>query len=313
MLEIACTLKPETCTMKSLFVMGKISPAIMVCTLVIAAGALGWWGLSRHWHAQASARVQKLTADLPWLTEVTWQKLQVFPRRKELRLTGVQVFTSEMDSPLTIGTVTLRNVNVLPHRGNIELDELQIPFEHPLGRNLKPFLAFSKQEIRLQIRLDYESNSEQRRFNLKHLHLTARNLGEVQLSLILNNIDPEQLYAAYSQRIFFMMLVSNITLVEGRLTYQDETLIPHLLDTLALRQGQDPQTWRQNQLNILTRYHQQTSQDTLQKAITGLQRFIESPHELEILAKPEKPVSLLEIVWPRNILSLLKCLKLEVF
>ncbi len=293
--------------------MRKARISLLVCGVLFVVTVVAFFGTRQHLHNKAGEQVGAIVAALPWLSDITYQKLQMAPLRGDIHLRQVRLFISGYTEPLEIGDCTIRRLKEMPQAGLIVVDNFKVPREHPLVHKLKFVLeAMGYDDIHVQAELDYHYIPQQRRFVLDRLQIGAKDLGELQTRVVLENIDPAQLYAARDQRFFFLMLLSNVSLVEGRLTYTDASLVQRLLNLIALMQGQTIQAYRLNLLNDLTLQILHTKDPGLQGALAALREFIETPGSIDLRVTPEKPIPLLGLLWPRDRVGLLESLRLEV-
>ncbi len=293
--------------------MRKIRISLLICGVLFVVIVVAFFGIRQHLHNRAGEQVGAMVAALPRLSDITYQKLQVAPLQGDIYLRRVRLFITGYTDPLEIGACTIRRVMEMPQVGQLLVSDFKVPLDHPLAHKLKPVLeAVGYDDVHLQAELDYRYFPQQRRFVLERLQIGAEDMGELQTRVVLENIDPAQLYTARDQRFFFLMLLSNVSLVDGRLAYTDASLVQRLLNFLALMQGQTIQAYRQKLLNDLTLQILHTDDPGLQGALAALREFVETPGSIDLRVAPEKPIPLLGLLWPRDRIGLLESLRLEV-
>lgn len=293
--------------------MRKARIGFWVCGVLIVIAVLSCFGVRQHLHNKARNQVGALTASLPWLDEITYRDLRVAPLRGDIHLRQVRLFTADLAEPLEIGACTIRRLSAMPHAGQILVSDFKLPLDHPLAHKLKPVLeTMGYADIHVQVELEYHFNPQQRRFVLEHLQIEAEEMGRLRTRVVLENIDPAQLYGARNQRFYFLMLLSNVALAEGQMAYTDASLIRRLLSIAALMQGETLQTYRRNLSNHLVAQIQAANSPELQRALAVLKEFIETPESIALRVRPEKPIALLSLLWPRDRIELLESLRLEV-
>ena len=172
--------------------------------------------------------------------------------------------------------------------------------------NLKQLAGIDS--LSADIKLDYRLDADKKTFTLSKLELNLKNLGRIELSVVLDGVGPDAVAQPGTG-------LDNAALHSGSLVYDDQSLLSKALPIAAAIQGNDPAALIQMAITVLDsgRVGQGPA---AQKDIDALVAFLEDYKKpkgaLKITMKPPKDVSNTDLGNSKNADDLVKMLGLEV-
>ncbi len=160
-----------------------------------------------------------------------------------------------------------------------------------------------KDNASLNISIDYIYDEEDQVIDLNKLTFSADNVGEIDVSFQLGNIDfnPEK-----NIPVFF--LLPKIILHNVTIAYRDESLVEVLQALAANDQNKSVAVIKAESMNKIEHLIRRTEDDFTKNALKEIKNFINNPESLTISATPTTPLALgklFRVREPKDLINLL--------
>jgi len=178
---------------------------------------------------------------------------------------------------------------------------------------LKPFIRdLGYEDVRVSLECNGSYDRKSRILELTQLQVGARQIAEAALRLRLENIDLEQLESLPNNAIVLLTMLSGVSIASGEFTYKDGSLLKKIVESEARRTEQSVDTYVQMLSDRIGQVFQNRSDPATRKVLETLHGFLLTPDSLTVRVQPERPVSVLSLIWVRKPDKILKMLGVEV-
>jgi len=138
------------------------------------------------------------------------------------------------------------------------------------------------------------------RLNVHKLKISADQMGEAAVSLRLNNIDLNRFETIPGNIVVILAMISGIQIVEGQITYKDNSLVTRLFETRARESRQPVQKFVDGLSDKLNAELVGVKDPDTRHLLGEIRKFIVSPDRIEIRIKPQKPLPLSRLYFLRT-------------
>ncbi len=178
---------------------------------------------------------------------------------------------------------------------------------------LKPFIKdLGYADIRANLECNGSYDRKSRILELTRLQVGAGRMAEAALRLRLENIDLDQMESGPSNAIVLLTMLSGVSIAGAELTYKDGSLLKKVIESEARRSGQSVDTYIQMLSGRIAQVFQNPSDPATRKILETLHGFLLTPDSITIRVRPERPVSVMRLIWARKPDKILKMLGIEV-
>ncbi|WP_017325645.1 hypothetical protein [Synechococcus sp. PCC 7336] len=148
-------------------------------------------------------------------------------------------------------------------------------------------------DLAADVTLSYEADPEQKTFNVSIDHRIPK-MGSFSGRLQLSNVVlPE---AGEVDGTVWLAENTGAELVEASLTYDDDSLLPRLVDYFAEQQGMSADAFKQQLTAGIPLATQFLPDSPIARQVSAeLQEFIQTPDRLSIFVSPDRPVGLMRL------------------
>jgi hypothetical protein len=158
--------------------------------------------------------------------------------------------------------------------------------------------------ILIDLDFDYEYRAKDRELELRRLGFGAVGLGQVQLAVRLGNVAPEDVIAKpdLSQALTFILgRYQQILVQRAELVYEDDSLVPRLLQLQARQEGLTVQQIIDRSTSGLA------ASGVSGETVRSIRAFLAQPHRIGVIASPERgvPVGVIQRREPQDLSTLL--------
>lgn len=164
-----------------------------------------------------------------------------------------------------------------------------------------------KESVPLNISVDYFYNKEDHIINLNKLNFSADNVGEMDVSFRLGNID---LNPQKNTHIFSVL--PKIILHNVKVAYRDESLIEALQALAANDKNKSMEAIKTEAINDINQIIKRETDDFTKNALNEIKNFINNPESLTISLAPTKPLALGKLLHTKERKDLIRLLNVEV-
>ncbi|MFH1102405.1 MAG: hypothetical protein V1714_01380 [Pseudomonadota bacterium] len=278
-----------------------------IAAAAIAAGVImaGYFGVKFHLEKIARQKVEEVISKTSGLMEIDYRKVSVNLIGLNTHVKDVTVKATGEKEGIQIDEITVykaragkdKSLDVHIALNGISVHADQLIEDHDTVRDL------GYQNIKADMEVDYEYDDRKREFRLNTLRLGAKEIGDIDFSFRLTNIelDPEKM----ALMLFTFPLIE---INEAELSYTDDSLVRRLLNFYARKEGKTvDETIRQ--LTVKMDEEIARANDPLvTQSIEAVKKFINKPNKIMVSLSPKEPVSigsLRDLVYQNEYIKLL--------
>lgn len=159
----------------------------------------------------------------------------------------------------------------------------------------------------MDISVDYLYNQEDQVINLNKLNFSADNVGEMDVSFRLGNIDLNP-----QKNMYLFSVLPKIILHNVKVAYRDESLIEVLQALAAKDQNKSIEAIKTEAINDINQIIKREKDDFTKTALNEIKNFINNPESLTISLTPTKPLALGKLMHVSEPKDLIRLLNVEV-
>lgn len=159
----------------------------------------------------------------------------------------------------------------------------------------------------MDISVDYLYNEEDQVINLNKLNFSADNVGEMDVSFRLGNIDLNP-----QKNMYLFSVLPKIILHNVKVAYRDESLIEVLQALAANDQNKSIEAIKTEAINDINQIIKREKDDFTKNALNEIKNFINNPESLTISLTPTKPLALGKLMHVSEPKDLIRLLNVEV-
>ena len=170
--------------------------------------------------------------------------------------------------------------------------------EENFGSQARELERLGYEQIKADIQVDYRYDLEEHVFTLNALRVGADDMGHVEMSFQVGNIDLDP------NNIFFLLFAyPNILIHRAELRYDDDSLIPRLIRLAAEQQDTTEAEVVAELLAEIDAEIERAESAFSKDALKAVRRFIAKPNKIKIVINPKEPVAVgeLEKLDPREV------------
>ena len=169
----------------------------------------------------------------------------------------------------------------------VDLNGIDIPLSE-MGAEFSTILKEfdHKEEFLINLALDYKCNVEKNEFKLKEISIGASDLGEIEVSLGLGNVNLDleeiaNLITTYQQ----------ITLLNAKISYIDDSLFEKAIKLTAQNENQTVEELKREIIEELDKEISEEKDKFVKNGLGEIKEFINKPQKLSISASPANRLS----------------------
>ncbi len=268
-------------------------PLMLALIALLLLGLLAYFGTRTWMEYRMAGVVDRQLALLPGQMDVRYDGIRVKLFQRTLRLEGVRISLSPDEPAIYLQALVLHRIdrdNPIPHEVEIEVrgfDQRLAGSRLPLADMLQ---AHGYDRLRGSAYLHYRYVPEERRLELPRLRLTLHELGE----LVTEGRWPQHRPAGLP--LMDWRVVDSLALDFLELSYQDEGLVPRILQRSAYEQGMLSTSLASNIVAEMEWSAADFSDERLDASVRALRLFLLDPQVLiRLRLDPEEPKPLGEL------------------
>ncbi len=291
----------------------KIGLAVLaLCVLAVAGYGVACWVVTR----QVAGQIRKAVAETQAVEALDYGSLKVALIGQHVSLRDVTVTLAVPRQRLHIDRVSVdgfRPGDTVPGRLHLLVEGLLLnvddPLMKPVRRELKQ-LGYRRLKVLLECRYRYDEPAG--RLDVKQLRVDVDEMGTLDLTAELRNLDVGRLKQAMDDPLRMVMLLPSAAIAGLRIEYRDASLVRRVLKTEARRVGMSEADYARRLSQDIAASLSGQQDARLSEAAQAVGRFLQEPGRISVRLSPAKPVPLLQLVFTRNPADLAALLGLQV-
>ena len=278
-----------------------IAAAVILAAIIMA----GYFGFKFHLEKIARQKVEDFISKTSGLMEIDYRKVSVNLIGLNAYVKDVTVKAQGEEEGIKIDKITLykaREGKDKSHGVHIALNGISVHADQLIeDRDTVRDLGY--QNIKADMEVDYDYDDRKREFRLNTLRIGAKEIGDIDFSLQLTNIelDPEKV-------ILMLFSFPRIEINEAVLNFTDDSLVRRLLNFYAKKEGKTvDEAIRQLTVKMdeeITR----ANDPFVTQSMEAVKSFIYKPNKIMVSLAPKEPVpigKLKDLVYQNEYIKLL--------
>lgn len=276
--------------------------AAVILTALAAVLLYGGFRLALHHtvsrHLQASAR------NIPGCTGLHYDRLSLAHFSLQCQIHRATLLFDNPNDAVPVKQISIRRFRPgkpLPRQFDMVMDGFRFPSSHPLAEPLRPYLQrVGHHQMRGHLQIKWDRQGTKREAWSVGLTAQIADLGEMQLSFQLDQVNVDGVALALKAPVNWLMVLPGVALVEARCLYEDHGLFSRILTHQARESGHRPEEVRAAMLDSLQRRLDTEKAPDVQAVWRSLMRFCQNPGRLRFTTRPPDPIPLGQLMWMRQ-------------
>ena len=183
-----------------------------------------------------------------------------------------------------------KNADNVPTDVSLEMKGIQVAGADLAGEGTLTDLGYGE-DLSLNMTGDYRYDEEAKAIRLEKLKMGADDMGDLEVSLHVENITlDEEAIASFPFSFFGMEFHS------AEISYKDNSFIKRMFDTAAAAEGVSVKEYKATLISDFETEMAKTGEELPPELIEAFKDFINNPKGFSITASPDNPISLTEIM-----------------
>jgi len=267
-------------------------------------------GIKMYASSVAEEKVNMAIAKFANHVDVDYGDVAADPFGLDVRMSDVLLSLPNSKDKIFIKEIVIHEADDqsdVPSFLDISLTGIEIDIKK-LGNKAKDLLELGYGEkITLNFAVDYNYDKERGKINVDELKLGVNDVGELEVSFQLENIDlsPEKIAG-------IMFTYPQIMIHDAKISYRDDSLVARLIERAAKSQNKSVAQLKSEALRNIDRQIEEGGSEFIKTALGQVKNFISNPDEIAILIAPDKPMAVGRLLRTGNPGELIKLLNMEI-
>jgi hypothetical protein len=151
-------------------------------------------------------------------------------------------------------------------------------------------LNTGNQDVKANLECRWDYDDANRSLNLKRLKVHAEKMGEAELRLNLQNINPTQFESIPRNAVVLLAMISGIKIVNAQFTYKEASFLRRIYEAGASRSQQPVEKYIEDITHRIDKLILEKKDPDTRQLLKAIREFAGSPDDITILVKPKTPV-----------------------
>ena len=183
-----------------------------------------------------------------------------------------------------------KNTNNMPTDISLEMKGIQVAGADLAGEGTLTNLGYDE-DLSLDMTGDYRYDEAAKAIRLDKLKMGADDMGDLEVSLHVENVAlDEEAIASFPFSFFGMEFHA------AEISYKDDSFVKRMFDTAAAAEGVSVEEYKETLISEFETEMASTGEELPPELVKAFKDFINNPKSFSITASPDSPISLTEIM-----------------
>jgi hypothetical protein len=241
---------------------------------------------------------------------VDYRNINVDLLKQDINISDVVISSNNSKAKIIINEIVIHDIDEksdIPLFMNVSFNGVNLSESQLIDNNEIIKKLGNNGSSLMDISVDYLYNQEDQVINLNKLNFSADNVGEMDVSFRLGNIDLNP-----QKNMYLFSVLPKIILHNVKVAYRDESLIEVLQALAAKDQNKSIEAIKTEAINDINQIIKREKDDFTKTALNEIKNFINNPESLTISLTPTKPLALGKLMHVSEPKDLIRLLNVEV-
>ena len=277
----------------------------LVIVLVFILGGT-YWGFKLYAEKTTKEQIDNNIAAIAPYATVKYKAVHVDPLTMDVTISNLTIAPVDSEQKIKINAIIVCDIDLeseIPTFLDIVFEGLEMPIEN-FGKNAKVLEELGyKDKIIFNLALAYHYAQEKQTINIKKIKIGADQIGDLELSLQLSNLDLKS-----DKLVSLLFSYQQIMLHSATINYHDDSLMEKIFQATAKKEKSTPEQIKKQAIQAIDQAISTEIEQFTRHALQQIKNFINTPEQLSLSIAPIKPLPLSrlrEIKEPKEIIGLL--------
>jgi hypothetical protein len=196
---------------------------------------------------------------------------------------------------------------------HVEIQGIRISLSNSFMKGVAPALSLlGYTDIEANVEYAYRYDSTKKDLEIQNIHIRASDMGQLDVSARLNNLDLAVVKSAPNNPMALIALLPGVAISKITLNYQDDSFVRRLIQQGARQSGQSEAQFVSDIIQQLNQEIQIQYLDSARDRLLVIQNFIKNPGIIEVVISPLEPVAMMRFVMMENIGQIVDILNVSI-
>jgi len=255
----------------------------------------------------AEGKVNEAIAKVANFADIDYKKVSVDLLGMDVRISDILVSPADSKEKIKIDEIIIHEVDDksdIPTFLSVSVNGMELNLKE-LGEDAKEIRKLGYDDkILVNLNVDYIYDKEKKELNVRKLSIGADEVGEINASFRLGNVNLEPEEGIVGLLFTFPQVIFH----EAKIQYEDDSLAERLMKLEAKERQTNVKDFKKSLIQEITKDIEKEKDDFTKKALSEIKEFLEDPEEFSISASPSKPYPfgrIMRVDDPKDIVKLL--------
>ena len=257
-------------------------------------------GLKFYIENDAKGRIRDWANQTGRISEISYRSLDVGLFSKTIQISQVSIRIKDVNSPVAVDRLILHSFDIkneIPSFMHVEIQGIHISPDNSLMKGMSPVLAqLGYADIAANVEYAYIYEPIKKDMEIKQLRISISDMGKVEVSARINNLDLATLKAVPDNPLSLIALVPVVAISGIMMDYQDNSLTQRLIELGARQSGQSSEQFISTITEQLNSEIQRQNQPAVKDMLLAFQKFLVNPGHIKVAVSPTRPVPLMTLL-----------------